>query len=49
MTCYDADNHVPWFQVVAFCKISFGTIDATIVPKVGPVNARKIPVKKMIT
>src|SRR5882724_12849961 len=44
----DADNHAPWFQVVAFCKAARGTTCASITLKTGPVNERMIPVQNMI-
>ena len=44
----EAINQIPWFQVMAFCNVSFGTMAASMVPKLGPVNDRKMPVKKIM-
>ena len=43
----EADSQMPWFQVVADCNWSRGTMAANIVPNKGPVNARMIPVKNI--
>ena len=44
----EAERNAPWFQVVAFCKSDFGTIFAKMTLNTGPVNARTIPVPKII-
>ena len=44
----DALNQMPWLQVVAFCNKCFGMMEPTMVPKLGPVKDRIIPVQKMI-
>jgi len=45
----EAESHVPWFHVVAFCNKFLGTMLARTTPKIGPMNARIRPVVKMIT
>ena len=43
----DAESQAPWFQVVAFCKSFFGTMDAIITLKQGPTNDLMIPVQNI--
>ena len=43
----DAIKKVPWFQVMAFCKIFLGTICPNIAGKDGPTKALIIPVQKI--
>ena len=43
----DAESHVPWLQVVAFCKLFLGTICPIIALNTGPVKDLIMPVQKI--